>query len=133
MDRYKLHLNMASNYCYIHDRRWYYYLNAGIKNKDVITDFGDTGENTSVPVNNPPHNPSPNLQSNNRSRTTPSLLAEHPWSEVKTGLVVQLETPGFGGKKRRLFSLFPNYVDFLKYEQKFPLEERCFFETIFIH
>lgn len=60
------------------------------------------------------------------------LLSDYSLDQIKTGLVVQLTYKKTRtDKKTRLFSYFRNPAEFLKYEAHFPLQKRCFFETVF--
>lgn len=56
-----------------------------------------------------------------------ALMEDYNLTDVSTSLVV-CYTPD---ENTRLFSIFPSYVEFYTYIQKFDLDQRCFYEIIF--
>ncbi len=65
------------------------------------------------------------LKPNKKKRVT-SLSDQHSWEQIRNGMVVHL-TQG----DKRLFTLFQDQFQFLKYEEKIAQTKRCFFETVF--
>ncbi len=111
-------------YCYIGGHKWYYYLKVESSNdsKELSVDMqGPVHDKIRIQQSQPRPNIRRELQ-----RRTPALLGEQQWSNVVRGLVIHLTIDN-----KRLFALFPNYIEFLKYETQFPAEFRGFYETVF--
>jgi hypothetical protein len=74
--------------------------------------------------------PDASVESPKRSSKTKrarSLMDDYRLSQIDGKLVVVLTTPN----EKRIYSLFDSYIEFGHYQQKFPAENRCFYEVIF--
>jgi hypothetical protein len=62
-----------------------------------------------------------------KTRRARSLMDDYRLPQIDGKLVVVLTTPN----EKRIYSLFDSYIEFGHYQQKFPLDNRCFYEVIF--
>ena len=59
-------------------------------------------------------------------RKSRALLEDYSRDQLHGKLLVSQTTPN----DQRLFSLFDSYLDFNSYQQKFPVNDRCYYELI---